>query len=198
MHALIIFLLAAQTPDTGCPAPELDAQWVERTYFTSTLPGPDGLDSVSLQLDGGSATLVFEHRLQPKRETDWRCAKSSTLTGTRTVKNGVTTLRFDDLTLTCTKKTLHVAPVGALRVQVPSIEEDCWRHRWKTSRKVEVPALVCKTPKTPDPVFITTYTFAAPPGLERLVVEADNCGSGDLVYAPLRLVAPDGGVLPGH
>lgn len=197
---LVVFtasLALAEPPDGGCPVDAPAPQWVERTYASSHMPGPDGLETWSLRLDGGAATLAFERRELRKHETEWRCVETSTQTGTRRKKGDGFVLTFDELTLRCTPTTLRVAPVGARRVALPPIEEDCHRHRWATARKVEVPALVCKSPLAPgdDPVFQKVFTFAAPPGLERLVVEADDCGLA-FIFNALRRTPPDGGVLP--
>ena len=200
LPCLISVIALAEPPDAGCAEVTPAPQWVQRTYFTSSLPGPDRVEVWSLQLDGGVATLGFERREQPKREPQWRCVQASAQAGTMKKKGQGLELTFEEFTLRCRHATLQVAPVGARRVDLPPLEEDCPRHRWETARRVAVRALICQTPLAPgdDPVFQKTFTFAAPPGLERLVVDADDCGPRDLVFAPLRRAAADDGVLPGH
>lgn len=189
---------------TGCPAERVDAQWIVRRFGSSarppgerTMPGPETLERWALHLDGGTAALVAEEEKRPKSGPGagvWACSSATTVQGAVERRGATVTLHFGSLVARCRESALPVQPAQARRhpKRLPQRldEEGCDRYRWTSSAPVKTKALVC----TGELPLNAPSVFAAPPGIERLVLEND-CQEPTQRDA-LRLVPADGGVAP--
>jgi hypothetical protein len=178
------------------------ARWVGRSFGTGTMPGPDWLYSLALGRVGDRATLVVEAKsaVKPSRGTarDWQCQAAVRMTGSveehgstsilHLTEDGQPTRRYD---VTCVARTVRVAGADAVRVDVPSNQEGCRRHRWMPATTTNRHVLECKGL---PPGFHDMFA-SDEPGLEHLTVDEDDCW--DPVDS-LRAIAHDGRIAPSR
>lgn len=187
-----------QVTSTGCPAEQVDAQWMVRHYGSHqqppgrrAFPGPETVERWWLRLDAATARLVYEKQRRPKSGAgEWTCSEATTVVGTVSRRGKTLTLTFGSTVATCREDVLSVAPATAKRFPTPlpqrEDEEGCDRYRWATAQRAKTKALVC----TGELPLDALQVFGPPPGLERLSLLNDCMDSSE--REALRLVPADG------
>jgi len=178
------------------------ARWTGRSFGTGTMPGPDWLYSFALGRDGDRATLVVEAKSAAKPSGGaaraWQCRAAVRMTGSveehgstsilHLTEDGQPTRHYD---VTCVARTVRVANADAVRVEVPSTQEGCRRHRWMPATTTNRHALECKGL---PPGFHDMFA-SEEPGLEHLTLDEDDCWDP---AESLRAIAKDGRFAPSR
>jgi hypothetical protein len=165
--------------------------WFARERSVGVGAWPPGQRTVAIGRSGTQAWVTIEQRTAAKGD----CEQVASLEGTVAEVEGQQVFRFTQgeqvIWLTCRPRPLTVASSRALRVNAPSDQEGCNRHRWKPAPSVPVTALECRSDDWVEwrqPVFLGPGA-----GLEHVTSDHDDCWAPEEALRALeagRALAP--------
>lgn len=174
--------------------------WVGRFFYDGTSPGPLVLETYALRREGAIATLAIEKKHAKKLNgaaLEWSCVAARQFTGKALERDGKLLFHFENAAepadVTCTWRSFKVAAVSAKRVSIPSDQEGCNKTRWAPPPSGTQRVLSCVVKG--DDLWRERIFLAAPPGLEHLTWDGDDCWDA---ADSLRAVPRDGGFAPAH